>query len=298
MNANGQQSDPPPSFPEGDPSDGPSGAPQPPVPDREPEDGQCLFDLMSPFQLLGFAVALLVGYQAISGLLWDTSPAGALGPGAAGLLGIVLPYALLVRRLGLPIGREFGLHRLSMPQFAGTLAFFAGLTPISYALANWNERLYPPPEDYMQYFEAIRPHSATSFVLGFVSFVLLVPLAEELLFRRLILGVLARHLTVTTAVVLVGLLFGAAHFMPWLFLPLSALGIGFGHLVARTRTLTAAWLAHALFNGISYVSLSVSGSSDTELGGEAATQPLMLVAAAILVVAGNRLLWAADPEDP
>ena len=265
-----------------------------PDPGAEPPRPLSLFEAMSPLQLLGLSLALTILYQSLSGLLWTgESGIAVLGLGAAAVLGIVLPFSLLSRRLGLSVREQFGLRRLSARQTLGTVVLLAGTLPFAYALVGWNERLYPPPADYQEFYDALRPTSNVGLVAGAISLVVLIPLAEELLFRRIVLGVLLRNMHGAAAVVLVGLLFGAAHFMPWVIVPLSLLGMVLGIMAASTGTLTAPWLGHALFNLFSYAVLAWSGTPDTTLIEAEASQPLSLALGAVLALVGFQLLRGA-----
>jgi membrane protease YdiL (CAAX protease family) len=264
--------------------------------EREHEDGGAtrptsLFEALSPLRLLALALALTILYQALSGLLWTgRSGIAVLGLGAAALLGIVLPLGLLSRRLGLSVREQFGLRRLSWRQTLGTVVLLGGTLPYAYALVGWNETLYPPPADYEEFYDLLRPTSPVGLIAGAISLVILIPLGEELLFRRIVLGVLLRNMPGAAAVVLVGLLFGAAHFMPWVIVPLSLLGAVLGIMAASTDTLTAPWLGHALFNLFSYAVLAWSGTPDTTPIEQEAAQPLSLALGAALAVVGFQLL--------
>jgi membrane protease YdiL (CAAX protease family) len=98
-------------------------------------------------------------------------------------------------------------------------------------------------------------------------------------------GVLARHLTPWVAVLLSGVLFGAAHMTPWVLLPISGLGVLLGGLFYRSGSLTAACFGHGLFNLISFLELSLTGDPASQEFESVAVQPLpILIGAAFLIV--------------
>ncbi len=74
------------------------------------------------------------------------------------------------------------------------------------------------------------------------------PLAEEVLFRGVLLQLGVRYVTVPIAVAATAIVFGISHQALWLLLPLAALGVVLGMLAWMTRNVTCAWLGHALFN--------------------------------------------------
>jgi membrane protease YdiL (CAAX protease family) len=89
-----------------------------------------------------------------------------------------------------------------------------------------------------------------------ISFTLLVmPFAEEVVYRGLLLPALARNMRPWIANLCQALLFGAAHFMhapsqwPLLF-PLAAVGWCAGWLYHRTGSLVPAVVLHAGYNGL------------------------------------------------
>lgn len=74
------------------------------------------------------------------------------------------------------------------------------------------------------------------------------PLWEEAIFRGFLLASLTRHVPPRIAVAASSLVFALAHFAPQRVAPLLLLGLLFGWLFSRTRSLGAAVLAHSLWN--------------------------------------------------
>ncbi len=79
----------------------------------------------------------------------------------------------------------------------------------------------------------------------------LAPLAEELFFRGLLLGALwSTTGRAWLSILLSAAIFGAVHFaVPQSVLPLMTMGVVFGFVRLRTRSLAACVIAHAAFNG-------------------------------------------------
>ena len=82
--------------------------------------------------------------------------------------------------------------------------------------------------------------------------VVIAPLAEEFLYRGILLMTLVRHVGVIPGLVVSSAVFAAAHFTaePQALLPLFFLGMALGYVAYRTRSLVAPIIAHALFNGL------------------------------------------------
>lgn len=74
------------------------------------------------------------------------------------------------------------------------------------------------------------------------------PVAEEAFFRGLLYRVLRDRWRPTTAMVISGVLFGAAHLNPGLLLPLSLGGVLLAFVYERTGSLIASGVGHAFLN--------------------------------------------------
>ncbi len=107
-----------------------------------------------------------------------------------------------------------------------------------------------------------RHRDPPAVVLVVLSAVVVAPVVEEFLFRRVLQGWLLRRFPGSeglTAVALQALAFGIAHAGQGLApVPLTILGIVLGWLTLRTGTLLPGILLHALFNAVS-IALVLSG---------------------------------------
>ncbi|MDB6139798.1 MAG: amino terminal protease self-immunity [Verrucomicrobiaceae bacterium] len=85
------------------------------------------------------------------------------------------------------------------------------------------------------------------------------PLAEEILFRGFLFGVLKRYTDTYFAGLISALLFATVHAHVGFFLPLFALGVVFVIAYEATGCLLVSILMHALFNGIEVVMMLLGG---------------------------------------
>jgi membrane protease YdiL (CAAX protease family) len=265
---------------------------------------ESFLDHWTPARWLVFALALLMLYQIAMVVLWNgRGGLGLLGLALAPLLGIALPLWLVLRRFGLSFLDQMQLVMLSRRQFAGVLLSSLGIVPVAYALSVLNARYATPVPEYWDFFKALQPEDAVGFVCGILAVVVFIPLCEELLFRRVVQGVLIRHLSTGVAILLSGFLFGAAHMTPWVLLPISALGVLLALLAHRTQTITAPWLAHLLFNLLSFLELTLTGDPQTQRVEKIAVQPIPVLVGLLMVWWGVRLCGVrrqtrAPDEDP
>jgi membrane protease YdiL (CAAX protease family) len=101
-----------------------------------------------------------------------------------------------------------------------------------------------------------------------ISAVIAAPLVEEMVFRGVVLRGLRSRLPVVAAVILQGVLFGAAHADPvrgvgnvGLVMVLSGVGIAFGVAATLLRRIGPSIVAHAIFNG-AVLALLLTGVTD------------------------------------
>jgi membrane protease YdiL (CAAX protease family) len=255
-------------------------------------------DHWSAARWLLFALALLLLYQLAMVVFWNGNGGiGLLGLAAAPVVGIAVPLWLVMRRFGLSFRRQMRLTALSGRQFVGVVLSTLGIIPLAYALSVLNARYTTPVPEYWDFFKALQPEDAVGFVSGLLAVVVFVPLCEELLFRRVVQGVLERHLSTAVALLLSGFLFGAAHMTPWVLLPISALGVLLAVLAHRTRTITAPWLGHLLFNLFSFLELTLTGDPQTQRVEAVAVQPVPVLLGLVVLWVGIRLCSVPRQSD-
>lgn len=264
----------------------------PPPDDGRADEGD-VFSRWGSGALLLFTAACLLLYELWIALLWwGNSALGPWGLALAPLLGVVLPVSLVLRGSRVPKRAQLWLYGLSRAQLLGTLLAALGAVPVSYAAAALNATWAPPDPDYFEPFQNLAPTNVAEAVGGFLAVVVCVPLGEEIVFRFLLLGTLARHVHAIAAVVAAAILFAAAHVAPFVLLPIGVLGIVLGLLTVWSRTLTAAWIGHAVFNLFGYVELCITGDAQTAHVQDYVLQPSVLVAGTVMLVAGLALLRA------
>jgi uncharacterized protein len=88
---------------------------------------------------------------------------------------------------------------------------------------------------------------------SFLALVIVAPLTEELVCRRWVLASMLRTWTPAKAILASALVFGLIHMNPWQFFYAVVLGLGFGWLYWRTRSLWLCVLLHAFNNGMSWI---------------------------------------------
>jgi membrane protease YdiL (CAAX protease family) len=212
---------------------------------------------VSALVILGYGSRLLGGDDTPHDLAYRYSSSVA----ALVQYGIMLGILLLIAR-GLPRREAFALRRpKSWPRALG-LAVLA-LVTIYFAsfvyeqalslLGNWN-----PSDEQGLVPDGWDSSRAGAFVAFFLVVTLVAPTIEELTYRGLGVGLLEPYGS-TLAIVLTGVLFGAAHGLLVGFPILAFFGIVVAWLRVRTDSVYPGMLLHATFNGIALIA-AVSGA--------------------------------------
>jgi len=167
---------------------------------------------------------------------------------------------LLLAFLGARFGR-FPFDLLGLRRAAGLRALALGALvylawfPVHVGVLFLNRLLFPAADlqRALLWMREDRAPGALAFYLG--TGALLVPLAEEVLFRGFAYAGIRRLVGSGGALVLTALLFGVAHAALAVLLPIFVLGLMLCWLYERTGSLAAPVAAHALHNGITILFL-------------------------------------------
>ena len=124
--------------------------------------------------------------------------------------------------------------------------------------------------------------------MGMLSMALLAPVVEELMFRGAIQGYLMRRCSSPwTGIVVSALVFGAIHMNPQQVAYATALGLVFGWIYYRTRSLLPVIAGHILNNSVAVVTMKVWGNEDIEVvttDNNMVMVPFLMVLAVMLIM--------------
>lgn len=270
--------------------------PGPPPPGPPPPPGGRLWRAGRPERLLLFAGLCFAGNFLGQILMFAVTKDLFVTVGLAGVLAVIWPCWRLARAAGGTLATEFGLGRLRPSLTVWTLLATAGsFVPTSW-LADLSARVRPVPEDWLAFYGEHLPDSGAEKALAYLAVVVAAPIAEELLFRGLLLRLAARAWGAWPAIVVTALAFGLLHLEPWYLFGLVGLGLLLGWLYAATGSLTTCVLAHALHNAVSLTMLlRLDGTLEQPTpGGELAWQlPLSLALLLVSLVRLRRLARSA-----
>lgn len=123
-----------------------------------------------------------------------------------------------------------------------------------------------PLEDIYKIFQSSFEMMLDYKIAGFIMICLFAPIFEEIIFRGIILkGMLNFKVNPTIAILINGFVFGMAHMNPWQFIGAGLLGIIFGIVYYRTKSLFLPILLHFLNNTLSYSLMLIQGDMEGEV---------------------------------
>jgi membrane protease YdiL (CAAX protease family) len=148
----------------------------------------------------------------------------------------------------------------------------------------FSQHFFPIPDNYIENMLALKPGGPGSFVLLFVGICVIVPFAEEILFRGIFQQVFNRNMGPVLALLLTGLFFGVAHFSTHLLLSVTLFGIFLSYIFYATGSVTYPIIAHGLFNTVSFFQLLLLEEERLAEPPFYTRHPWMFVASLIIVV--------------
>jgi membrane protease YdiL (CAAX protease family) len=247
--------------------------------------------------VLGVAAGCLVLEQLVLALAWRP-PHGWAALLVAPIAGVLLPLAALCRAVGVAFPAALRLRRPRAGEAVGAVLVALGTLVPAHAASRALARWVQPPDELMNLYAELLPTGRWTLVAGMLAVVVVAPLAEEILFRGLVLRALARLMgSMPAAVAASALVFGAVHGSLFLMVPIAILGFGLGALAWRSGV-TAAWIAHATFNAIAYVELCTTRDVAADAVARFATQPLPAVALSAALVCGGWMVVRCGERVP
>lgn len=187
------------------------------------------------------------------------------GISVSSLLGIIVPVYLLTRRFPSGIRRQLRIAPPRWPRLLLIVVATAGAVVLVDQIYVITQQFNPVPDDYAEAIRELKPTTALEFAVTLVGLCLLVPVAEEVVFRGLIQQVFTRNMGALLAVGLAGAVFGAVHLNVHLLISLTVFGWFLGWVYHTTGNLSYTMVAHAVFNMVALAQLT--WSTDAVAGG-------------------------------
>lgn len=247
-----------------------------------------------------FLVLLLCAVLYLAGGVAAQIFLGEPGLLAAQIVFMALPAVLYIYLRGYDLRRTFALATPDSRQVAGGLVLLVGATQVAWFLAWLQSLVAPVPVEYLEVLaEMVTADSLPRFIWLLLLVALAPAVAEEVLFRGVLLAGLRSRVSPMAAVVLSGLIFGLFHVAPetgFRILPTAWLGVVLAWVVVVTGSLPLAVFLHFMNNGAILTLMALPATRELVMGSPDAAPPLILLPLALgAVVLGVVLLHSSPP---
>ena len=214
-----------------------------------------VFSALNNYFLLFFCASCIVSSMYVQQLflMMGQYP---LGIGASALLGIIAPVYLITRRFGAGAREQLRVAPPRMPQVVYLMVATLCAVVIVDQIYLITQQFYPAPDQYAESLDELRPTTGLSFAVLFLGLCVLVPLAEEMVFRGYVQQIFTRHMGAVAGFLLAGLIFGAIHLNGHLLVSISFFGVFLSFIFYATGNLTYTIIAHSLFNTVALLQLT------------------------------------------
>lgn len=214
-----------------------------------------LFTVVNNYFLLFFSASCVLASMYLQ-QVFMMAHQNRVGISVSAILGIILPVYLLARRFAMGVRRQLRLARPRLQPLAFVvLATLATVVVVDHIYLI-NQQFSPVPEYYTEGLRELKPTNAWSFILTFVGLCMMVPFAEEMVFRGVIQQIFTRNMGPVLGFLLAGITFGAVHLNPHLLISISFFGVFLGFVYYATGNLAYTIIAHAVFNGVALAQLT------------------------------------------
>lgn len=262
-------------------------------------EAQDIFGALNNYLLLLFSLSCILSSVFIQ-QIFASSNQLQIGIGVAPIIGILLPMFILTRRFEMGFRAQLSIRRVNPTITAYVLIASLIMVVVVHHLYMISTSILPTPVDYIEALEQIKPKGIWSTLLTFFGLCLVVPLAEEIIFRGVIQRVFSRNMSDMLAVSLAALFFGVIHLSPQLLIGMTSFGLFLGAVFYLTRNLSYTILSHGVFNAVAFLQLALAVDEHQETAPFYVQQRWTLLVA---VAAVALLLWgirkgAQALEDP
>jgi sodium transport system permease protein len=214
---------------------------------------------------------------------------------------LALPAVTFVAIGPYRVRETFALRRAEPRAFAAALLIVVGGIPVGWALGWLQAFFIEIPEEFLVAFENLLTADSPARMAWLLLAVAVTPaICEELVFRGVLLQGLSSGSTARRAVIGSALVFGAFHLSfetVIRFLPTAWLGLLFGLVVWRTRSIFPSMLMHFVNNATVLVLVANTGLQSYLTGPSGEPRWLAVGAGVFVLAAGLRLLPLRAPTN-
>ena len=251
-------------------------------PRLDPTPGYSNFILCICFLLLFYIGSYAQGKSIFAGLLltqWGL---------------FLIPVIGLLWYARISVFYTLNLRLPTVPSYLGSILATAGWIPLLIQLSYWQNKVLPIPEELAQQMQDLFNTQSTGIgVPGLLFIIALSPaICEEALFRGAVLSGYRNRMPNWALIVVVGLLFGAAHLNAYKLLTTAMSGMLLTYLVLRSKSIWCSVTAHFMVNATSILIATnslpgfIASRIDTNAWETQGLPPMLLAVSVVVFVAG------------
>jgi len=198
-------------------------------------------------------------------------------------ISIVIPSIIYILHKKLPFRFTFRLAGTSASIFFYTMLFSLSVIVLTDELDRVISHFFPMPEELSMGMEQLlQAHTPLDAAWIILAAVVVAGVAEEMLFRGMILRALEQFKDAASAVALSAVFFALVHFNPWGSIQIAVLGFALGYLAWKAQSIWPGVFLHAANNLLAFMWLNLPKESWNWYCGEIHVHYYWLILAALL----------------
>jgi membrane protease YdiL (CAAX protease family) len=208
---------------------------------------------------------------------------------------IIIPALLFVRNKGFSFVKVFRLKPVSPNLvFISIIIGFSLLVPID-ELDRIIRKILPMPEEFFDlernFSDTLKASSGYNFFILFIAGAVMASVAEEMLFRGFLQGVLERSMEITRAVMITAVVFALLHLWPWQLVQILRLGVFLGVMSWKSGSIIPAVIVHFIVNSVSLFVINFELEAPGWFTWKGHISPPILILSLILVYYSFKLFY-------
>ena len=214
---------------------------------------------------------------------------------------IIVPAVVYIRRKGYSFVEIFRLRPVNIKIVLLSIAIGIGiLAPID-ELDRILRQILPMPEEFIElekgFSKSLKVTTGYNFAVLFFSGTVLASVAEEMLFRGFLQGILENSTDITRAVLVTSFLFAVVHLWPWMMVQILIVGVLLGVMVWKSNSIIPAIIVHFIFNSASLLIVNFRLKAPGWLVWKEHVSPVILIFSMILVYYSFKLFYNIYVKD-
>ncbi len=206
---------------------------------------------------------------------------------------IIVPSIVILKKYRYSFKTIFRFNPVSLSVVFWSVIFGFSVTIIGDQLDRIIQAWFPMPDVLTQAMEEIflTPNSIDFFLILIIA-TLGAGFCEEMLFRGLLQNILEKKFNLKAAIFIPAFLFGLIHFLPWLVIQITLLGLALGVLAWRCDSIYPTILVHSLNNLIAILYIRFhSPELDSLYVSESLVNPTFVLLAIVVFLFSGRQIW-------